>query len=130
MLNDKLWVLNLPDSKSRLCNRHCNSYCNAWYYIQWSHKGQFVVTITIWQSTLKVRYFYPENVPPIIHEKSYFDQVNIWKWCTGKSHYVYLAISLITWKVSFPLPCATRCTHVTQFQRYLPLHTEKKQCKL
>lgn len=46
----------------------------------------------------------------MIHEKSHFDQINIQKCCTGNSHCVYLAISLITGKVTFPLPCATMST--------------------
>jgi hypothetical protein len=39
---NKNWILNFLYMKTVQCKKNCNSYYNAWYYIQWSHKSQYV----------------------------------------------------------------------------------------
>jgi hypothetical protein len=105
----KNWVLKLSYLRTIQFKWKCNSYYNAWYYIQWSHKGEFEVTTfmnSVW------------------HWKWVLWHMNKWLHISVLKFFEYIALdSWKMWTASLSLPCAVTCTLWRNDSIYFPFRT-------
>jgi len=97
-LETKFWICHIR--KQYNAKKSCNSYYNAWYYIQWSHKIQYVEVYELWHRKWVVWH---------MNKLSYICSIILWTYRTG-------FLGILT---SFPLPSLCRDVQPTAWQRPL-----------